>query len=508
MAHEALSIEAKIRVTQLTGERNSLMPINKLPFELTVAVLLYSITPEDYQNVGRLQKLAQVQTSWWHIIRSHPRFWNTIHVGNFSAAKLRLHKSGALPLTIVCRLDATTHGVRSFLLSLEPHRSRVLSIQYRQPTIEPARNLLSMDMPRLEELVVIPVQDIMTGSIQFPQPSRLKHLHLKDVVLRWGNMQFPHLETLILSGYETFPISLSEFAEGLRSCSRLKRMSLEYLEAERGNLPPADPIVLPRLQSLTATDVGHSFLSPLISIIQAECLTHFDVSYIVEDIDGGPVARELLNAPSPPSLTALMRNPALKLRRITLEIEVNGLKLLCKFAEREASLRLSMLISDMGWMRELGSVPLLDCAVPFHVTVYDEAGDDRAHRFVVNLVPFTGMTKLELSCGPRLAAAITPTLFGDMNQWPCTKLEEIHAGLEPSGNWRCGAREWDEMSSALTELLEKRNSEAARAAGVTKLTLYVDDRPVTKAEEVRQVVADFVAANDIHFAPRTLMTNN
>lgn len=463
------------------------MPINKLPFELTVAVLLDSMTPDDNRSLGRLQNLAQVQTAWWHVIKSHPQFWNTIHVDRLHTTTLRLHKSGGLPLNIVCHWNYDKgHDV-------EPHKGRVISVDYHRRTSRPLQNFLNVDMPRLETLVVvIPSEEEIAENIQLSRFSRLRYLHLENLSLRWRDVEFRHLETLILSGYEIFRLSLPEFVGALRCCLQLQKMRLEYIAADERPLPPTDPILLPRLRSLSINGVGYSFIFPLISILQPDGLTQFNAAYKPEDPNGGLVARALLDTPSPSFLKALINNPTLHLQRLDLRIGSDIFDLKGMFMEREAKFKLNLIGVTMDWILELGPDSLLNRGVPLHVTVDDDVGDDFVDMSMVNVVPFTGLIKLELSCGPRWAAAIARTLFGDPNRWPCSKLEEIHADLDQPSSWKCERWEWDETASALTELLERRNNEAAHAAGVAKLTLYVDDRPVTNAEDVQDVINAFI----------------
>lgn len=489
VVHVALSTEARIRIARLAGERNNLMPINKLPLELTAAVLLESMTADDHRDLGRLQRLTQVQTTWWHVIKSHPPFWNTIHVGSLDAAELKLHKSGGMLLDIICHPEATANDLQLFLSSLESRRHRVRSIRYRRRTISSLRALLDASILRLEKLVLLPDSQVVTG-VRLSQCSSLKHLELKNVAPRWEGVQIRHLETLVLS--RVLNISLPEFAEALKYCPQLKEIDLEHVEANDSALPP-DPILLPRLYSLTTDGVGRSFIIPFMSTLRADNLVEFLVVHNRGDPNGEAVFRGLFHAQSTPlSLAALLTNPYLRLQKINLEITDNTLELGGRFANNEAMLRVGLAGVDLGWMRELGPISLPDLGVPFRVIVRDDGGFDEPAVFSINLAPFTTMTRLDLSCGPRLAAVVAPTLFGNTNQWPCPKLEEVHVCLEPPGEWDCGAWEWDVMAATLASLLERRNSEVACAASVAKVTLYVDDQVVTKAEDVKEVIDAFV----------------
>lgn len=74
---------------------------------------------------------------------------------------------------------------------------------------------------------------------------------------------------------------------------------------------------------------------------------------------------------------------------------------------------------------------------------------------------------------------------GGTIRWPCRRLSELHLGHGSRLAWRTEAGAWGLLKEALKALVDESGSEAARAAGVAKLTLY--DR---RADQPPQVVHD------------------
>lgn len=450
VAHTALSNEARVRMALLARQSNTIEPVNRLPFELAADILLRSMTPWDHESVDRLQELSQVQTRWWHIIKLDPRFWTTIHVGDSDATKLKIRKAGCLPVEIVCSEMAAQARVEPFFTLMQPRRTWTRRIDYRGP---------------------------------------VRSLQLSRVALHWEHLELGRLKSLVLADYEVVTIPIEQFATALRSCGQLETLELAYIETKTEPFhSPIRPISLPALQSLVIRNVDKPFILPLLSALHADNLSRFQLS---DDHGayGRDVLKGLLEAHSPPpSLASLLTNPNLKADRLELEVFAASTIIQGVFAHEDARLLISITDHDCPWVYDsicqLERMSLSHCGVPIHVSIDDPHDavdmDDRP----LDPTPFTAMTLLRLYCRPYLAALIVQHLLADDTEWSCPRLEEIDLGIGHPRDSGYDDRDWEQLALGLASLVGRRNNEEARSDGVARLGVVIEDRRLTKPDDI------------------------
>lgn len=494
IARTALSNEAGERIAQLGRERNSLMHINTLPFELTADILLQSLVQKDHRNLDRLHKLALVQSSWWRIIMAHPSFWTTIFPCDPRMTTLKLQNSRRLPLEIICDEGAERIQVELLVDMLVGHEDQIQSLDYSGHDLPIVADLLESAMPRLERMVLTPGELLTNRKMKFLCGTNLRHLELDGVPLRWNNeMRLQRLKTLTITGNEVHTISPNAFADALASCFELEELSLKFVECESPGLPPPTNLIhLPQLRSLWIEGTEGTFIIPILFLIHADRLSEFSMTYDSHP-QCGPIARGLLDSDHPPpSFASLLTNPRHQAQSIDVEIQDISLEINGNFQDLNAEFYISWHGDRPRWLEELAEMRrccLSECGIPIHAVVVEESAAGSLDRFRVDFVPFLGLKKLDLQCGLKLSTVVIRTFTAGASRWPSPDLNHIQLDcmddeLPASSLW------WGVLAGELERLVERRNSSEARAAGVSALTLYAEGRGVTDAEDVRSLFPD------------------
>lgn len=157
------------KLTELSRKHNTLIHINKLPEELSATILLHA-APRGEADIGGLQKLASVQTLWWHIIMDHAVFWTDLHADSaIDLVELNLRRSRDAPLTIDCSTSQMDdEAVEEFMEILEPHRHRWKSFTYTGHHLHLVDSYFEGALPNLEHLHFSP--DIVYDDNGEPSP--------------------------------------------------------------------------------------------------------------------------------------------------------------------------------------------------------------------------------------------------------------------------------------------------------------------------------------------------
>lgn len=142
-----LRLGIETRLIETKRRRNALLPINKLPDELTILILEYAVTAGSRLTVWTL---LQVQWRWSTIMNSYPLFWNQFTVWDPANCVLtKLQKSGNASISIDLGDTTYTGEIDAMLLLEKLHcalpRWKVLTCSgtTQQPLHQPPSNLAS-----------------------------------------------------------------------------------------------------------------------------------------------------------------------------------------------------------------------------------------------------------------------------------------------------------------------------------------------------------------------------
>ncbi|KAI0824430.1 hypothetical protein BC628DRAFT_1379551, partial [Trametes gibbosa] len=311
---------------------NSRQPINKLPMELLVDVLMNLPTnpgaegTEKPTNSAQWHKAMAVCRHWRAVVVSTPSFWRTINTGQLSRwLGLALSRTGQANL---CLMFRSTPVLVQALPLLVPQRHRIERLEFTCSTASAVGKLgplISVPLPSMEEFTMCgqegpPSLDPSDAEIFDFQPENfpaLVKLKLTRVNLSWTGTLPSRLRTLDLRGCSIRPSSSSFDAllGTLRSGHNLEELTLhDFMSATCSSLdPPSDQVrisctlvTLPRLRKLEVSDAP-SWIAQFLSHVNLPTQGKVSLTglFDVADLDGSSLSHSCLLPQNPDVLTFL-----------------------------------------------------------------------------------------------------------------------------------------------------------------------------------------------------------
>ncbi|KAI0354481.1 hypothetical protein OH77DRAFT_1512203 [Trametes cingulata] len=268
--------------TQVQSRQPSGPHINDLPDELFLEIFdqLHAATfcagNIHRHTLSEWLHYIHVCTRWRYIIVSVPSFWRAIPiVRNLKALRFFVPLRGNVPLEIhfgdVQALQPQIlEDLRTHLPEIRLLTVTLSSLDFQN---DPLDDLLSMEMPALEELHVLPRVVLnpdarIHAPFKMQQFPRLRHLELHRLICPsdMSNLTTLHLYACVWS------ISFDNFIAALGRCSQLVELHLDqslhplHLTAPRGGSHPQKrPAYLPRLRSLIIEDYSPDLISAVLA---------------------------------------------------------------------------------------------------------------------------------------------------------------------------------------------------------------------------------------------------
>lgn len=293
LASEALTEEARRRIALLQREHNCVQPINSLPTEVLTLVLLMAIPADEKYDLIHLRKLAAVETRWWDIIRSEPRFWTEIvfqHGPSLQATALKLRKSQSMPLniTVISQWQdavAAQTDIESFMELLSGHTQRwrswtglsVHSLNHVVHTLNSAGSLAG-----LRTLYMSSSTGRTNLLLNIAQAPQIEDLYIDGIPTQWSPSTYAHLRSLTIRCLHMAPGTLYDI---LRNTEGLKVLQLEYISSEESHYtnPGRSLVLLKQLRLLRLAFLATPITLPLLRCISAPALRSFDVHHVDTD---------------------------------------------------------------------------------------------------------------------------------------------------------------------------------------------------------------------------------
>ncbi|KAG8948570.1 hypothetical protein FRC04_009472 [Tulasnella sp. 424] len=266
---KAITAETWARVARVSTQRNSLLPIQRLPPEILTYIVEESLgyldAHPERRTTRRLRELASVCRQWNYALDQNPSLWSRIdHTRDASFAA---HKSGNAPLSInfVNEGYLTIDELKRGLAPLRPHSQRWRSLQLCMESSVPLQfdmGLESVSTSNLEDLGFLVHSTGRTRMVPNLDRHPLRRLVLSSISTSWDTVA-------CMTGLRS--LTISDLADGLgcpsadqiagilSGLSQLEELTLSNLEAHLPDVsgpPPAPPtFYLPALRSLALGDV-------------------------------------------------------------------------------------------------------------------------------------------------------------------------------------------------------------------------------------------------------------
>lgn len=280
---------------------NSLAYIHRLPDEVLVKVMRWSIGPDE-RKIVRVRDLAAICVRWANLFRSSPVLWAFFDSKDtLEQQHWVLKKSGSVPLDVSITFESTqlTPTYESLFKLLSTRRTRSLKVIYYQHWA--TSYVSSLAGESLEDLFLESGGWSGPVDASWITPQRLPtlaSLHLGKITIPWHFPSFPQLKYLAI----VFNNQRGEWETGFPSLQTL----LSILQATQGLIEltlaagPEDwdctrteehPIVLPQLEALSLSLTGWRPFQVLECIEIPSCRDL--VAHSCGDLIGDPPALQL-----------------------------------------------------------------------------------------------------------------------------------------------------------------------------------------------------------------------
>ncbi|KAG8892871.1 hypothetical protein FRB99_002386 [Tulasnella sp. 403] len=292
---QRFQVHAAIGLSRLRRQRNTFVPVHRLPIELLQRIFIEAMIPGHpnavhHQPLGlpsfdptyyqRLLRLAGVCSYWSNIISEDARRWTEIGAAyNPSLISIALERSKSLPLSIHCQDSYTRYRTcatrrTEFITRVAPSTDRWTEAVICVERSDELLPLASMAAPQLRSL------DLSSRSFTPPtlnlfqnHPPKLDVIRLEGVSLNWTSPIFSGLKELSLQEISVFP-SLPSLCNILQACPELTSLQLVPTSTDHhdGDVPADSlPIHLSKLKSLDFTGLSRTATEFLLSRISAPC---------------------------------------------------------------------------------------------------------------------------------------------------------------------------------------------------------------------------------------------
>lgn len=295
----SINNEIIVKIAGLKRLQNELEPIHKLPIELFIDILAWTI---DWPNwtLDQIHQLARVSKYWYNVIVSSPRFWPEIDVaqGKETTATV-LKKNPAGPLVVRCTTRVEEPDQRlDFMKVSAQHHHRWKSLIFKGRLTDAIFPYLESPTPALSELFVYQYSggESIQKVLHLSEGISLRHLDVDFVSVPWDSSRLTGLESLQIRNLTSGIPTLSQLHTILLACPNLRWLLLAKLteaEATPAQPAPADeaapaptgtPPAIPEIIKLAPSAPQEIIRLPalttlvLLSIPQATC--HHLLSYI------------------------------------------------------------------------------------------------------------------------------------------------------------------------------------------------------------------------------------
>lgn len=265
--------------------RNSHLAIHKLPLELFVNVLLWTIDTIHWR-IEYVHTLAQVCVYWRDTILTTAAFWPLVDVTyGLQNARTVLQRNPAGPITVSLHIEKDDMVEVLKLTAKHSHRWRTIRVAIECPL--EALALLQCPAPKLQDLCLW-THNIPQGNIfEIPQGATLRHVDVEIISLRWTSPQLSGLSSLQIKDLEVNVPSAHQIHTILSASPGLSRLILTDL---RGKWFPEDeepissdaellrtPIHLPCLETVCFGSLPPSLHKLLLSTVQAPNATSVSI---------------------------------------------------------------------------------------------------------------------------------------------------------------------------------------------------------------------------------------
>lgn len=265
----------------LRKQRNSLLPIHTLPWELQTEILARSLRGEKHPT-KRLASLETVCDRWWHVIKHAPRLWAYIQFPGTTWAYALSHSRNA-PIDLVIkerdiRRNLQLEGFDSFFDTVSKQTDRWRSLRTTLPDLQAVLPSLEKPLPILESL---DLNNSGAGGaeMKLKEIPQLRRVRIRQVNLLWDHAVVSGLESLSLSVMTVPGASWGvQLRAVLESSPRLNRLRLcditgnPDFPSDAPTNTTAHPLVLPSLHELTIQGVDAKVLRSLLPIQASEVM--------------------------------------------------------------------------------------------------------------------------------------------------------------------------------------------------------------------------------------------
>ncbi|KAG9002193.1 hypothetical protein FRB90_011425 [Tulasnella sp. 427] len=288
-------------VATLNTERNSLVPLHRLPLELLVDILRQMIPPaSDYYQSGptghtyhrRLATLRAICRQWRTIIDDTPAFWPVLDVSDpprivsravgFSAA-YSLEVNLARPSWDLTPRARDSSWRERFLQDAVQHAARWRSAQLTLPNAE---SLLSISQASAPRLIALDLRLYQLEKLDQEDPEnifrcrngQLRRLGLSSIAIPWNSSLLCNLESLLISDLDDFAPTLTQILTMLRACPKMVDLELDIPESEADDLPKDEPLLLLLFLKSASLSLSDECASPLLKLLLAPSIDTFELN--------------------------------------------------------------------------------------------------------------------------------------------------------------------------------------------------------------------------------------
>ncbi|KAG8988445.1 hypothetical protein FRB90_002736 [Tulasnella sp. 427] len=282
-----------LQEVELGRQKNSLLPLHRLPVEILMTILLLVVREPDlngFEHPGdHLYTLARVCTRWRDVVLTRPEFWQAVCIpaqddGAYLEWVVKKNPYGLL------RMYFSTRG-EPFQDLRKPNPEQLQALERWQKLVFEGSHedvvgkvlqRLELPTPRLTDLLI----DLMSEDdfwidphapsqqMQLADGPRLRYLSLRKVGIPWNSSRLRNLQALELAYINRNPPSAEQLHTILSACPQLWFLSLNQL-VDRGSSTnseskiPTGTVHLPRLTTLILQDIPEPIFTMVLSTISA-----------------------------------------------------------------------------------------------------------------------------------------------------------------------------------------------------------------------------------------------
>ncbi|KAG8904508.1 hypothetical protein FRB99_001641 [Tulasnella sp. 403] len=273
-ALESLQRSIAERLLHLRRARNSRSPLESLPGELFVNILLWSIDITNW-DIKDIQKLAGVSKYWLHTILSTPYFWPVLDLSlGERLLNIISKRNHSAPIAVWCS-PAATIPTEPFMTSMKQISSRWRTLAFCSDYSDSHLASIESPTPILRDLFVEFLRGPAPRPIDLAGGVSLQHVDLSGASLHWNSPRLTRLRSLRISSiWDNLP-TISQLLTILSSSPELRRLVLEDLSWPNSSAdadcpdPLPTPLTLPLLSTFVLRLISRTYCRYLSTNINA-----------------------------------------------------------------------------------------------------------------------------------------------------------------------------------------------------------------------------------------------